>query len=121
MLGALIDHAPPMARLEIAADAHLALKGAVAAVIAAGASSMTGDNVSALVNGDIDTKKATVFAVRAIYGRLEAARRAAAMVGVDAADGRGDVDKGVTRAQACEVPGEDSAVAVLSEEVLVSA
>lgn len=103
MLGALIDHAPAKTRLEIAADAHLALKGAIAAV---GASSVTEDNVSVLVNGDIDTKQATMFAVRAIYGRLEAARRAAVMVGVDT------VDKGVPETQACEVPGEDTAVAV---------
>lgn len=114
MLGALIDHAPPKTRLEIAADAHLALKGAVAAV---GDSSMTEDSVSALVNGDgdIDTKQATAFAARAIYGRLEAARRAAMMVGVDT------VDKGVPETQGYDVPGEDSVGAVLSEEVAVSA
>lgn len=98
MLGALIEHAPGKARLEIAADAHSELKAAahasksIATDIEETGNSKEedeeGDGGEEVV-GEISTKRAAAWAVVAIYEKLEAARQAAM------AGGRGAAASGV--------------------------
>ncbi|CAM9742427.1 unnamed protein product, partial [Pylaiella littoralis] len=110
ILGALIEHAPAKTRLQLAADAHAGLKDAAAATSSSSSSSVllarSSDNcgggggssvatspgasesaaaaaaasVSLREEEGVSTRKAAAFAVGAIYGRLEAARRAATEV-----------------------------------------
>lgn len=95
VLFALIEHAPARARLEIAADSHSGLQAtaAVAAAATAPPSSWSpaspaheeamspAADMSAEREGVEKERNSTVneagFVVRAIYGRLEAARKAA--------------------------------------------
>ena len=133
VLGALIEHAPAKARLEIAADAHSALKGAATAANANSAS-MTAfatdviekENASEGIDRaslGIDTRGAAAFAVCAIYDRLEAARQAAnttttnaTVTSMTAGEGGGTTGSVVNEAVYAAAAGE-----AVSVEVSVSA
>ncbi|CAM9302189.1 unnamed protein product, partial [Ectocarpus sp. 4 AP-2014] len=89
VLVALIENAPPKTRLQLAADAHAGLRAAAASTstLSSSFSFSEGNQNGAVVSPEgadapeeeegVPTRKAAAFAVGAIYGRLEAARRAA--------------------------------------------
>ncbi|CAB1097831.1 unnamed protein product [Ectocarpus sp. CCAP 1310/34] len=89
VLVALIENAPAKTRLQLAAEAHAGLRAAAASTstLSSSFSFSEGDKSGAAVSParadapeeeeGVSTRKAAAFAVGAIYGRLEAARRAA--------------------------------------------